>query len=110
MSILEKVVPIERGHQLKIQKFKERVLKFQEEAFSLYERAVELEKETQEKLDEALKNPAENAELISLLENDLGQVREDINSLDTMILEAFQRQDEFQAEIDNIKRRLDNKK
>jgi exonuclease VII small subunit len=110
MNIVEKVVPIERGGQIRIQKLKERVLKFQEEAFSLYERAVDLEKETQEKLDEAYKNPAENAELIFLLQNDLELVREDINSLDEMILEAFSKQDEFQVEIDKIKDRLDNKK
>lgn len=107
--INEKIVPIERGEEIKLEKTKDRVQKLQEDVISLYGRLIDLENEKQSQLDEELKNPttAQNIELISLLHEDLDLIKNSQDTLDEIILESFDKLDELRQRIDEINRRVD---
>lgn len=108
----KKVVPIERGEEIKLEKLKIRLEEFEKETRSLYDRLVILEEQKEAQLEEELRKPTtlQNIELISLLHGDLEEIKKNASALEDMLIGAFEWREGLRQEIQNVIERIQKRR
>jgi hypothetical protein len=106
-----KVIPIEHGEEIKLDKLDKKIGEVQAKISDLIRRILDLEIEKEKQLEDELKKPAseQDSELISLLQQDLEDLRKDEGELMDAMTESLEDQSGIRDRIIELWNRIDKR-